>query len=86
MLQRVVQELLNWIIVRKRCATSSSLTRPHPTAPKDTGQDIWSWARMQWMIVTSLVPCHALYVPQHVAVSLSERFLSIRLKKQSLHN
>ena len=27
---------------------------------------------MQWMTVTSLVPCHALHVPQHVAVSLSE--------------
>ena len=24
---------------------------------------------MQWMTVTSLVPCHALHVPQHVAVS-----------------
>ena len=27
---------------------------------------------MQWMTVTSLMPCHALHVPQHVAVSLSE--------------
>ena len=27
---------------------------------------------MQWMTVTSIVPCHALHVPQHVAVSLSE--------------
>ena len=27
---------------------------------------------MQWMTVTYLVPCHALHVPQHVAVSLSE--------------
>ena len=27
---------------------------------------------MQWMTVTSLVPCHALHAPQHVAVSLSE--------------
>ena len=27
---------------------------------------------MQWMTVTSFVPCHALHVPQHVAVSLSE--------------
>ena len=25
---------------------------------------------MQWMTVTSLVPCHALHVPQHVAVSV----------------
>ena len=27
---------------------------------------------MQWMTITFLVPCHALHVPQHVAVSLSE--------------
>ena len=27
---------------------------------------------MQWMTEASLVPCHALRVPQHVAVSLSE--------------
>ena len=27
---------------------------------------------MQWMTVTSIVPYHALHVPQHVAVSLSE--------------
>ena len=40
-----------------------------------TGQDVWSWVRMQWMTVTSLVLCHALHalhVPQHVAVSLSK--------------
>ena len=39
---------------------------------QDTGQDVWSWVWMQWMTVTSLVPCHALHVPPHVAVSLSE--------------
>ena len=27
---------------------------------------------MQWITVTSLVPCHDLHVPQHVTVSLSE--------------
>ena len=27
---------------------------------------------MQWVIVTSLVPCYALHVPQHVDVSHSE--------------
>ena len=27
---------------------------------------------MKWMPVTSLVPCYALHVPKHVAVSLSK--------------
>ena len=40
-------------------------------------QDVWSWVWMQWMSVTSLVPCHDLHVPQHVAVSLSEPFNQI---------
>ena len=39
---------------------------------QDTAQDVWSWVWMQWMTVTSSVPCHALHVPQHAAVSLSE--------------
>ena len=58
--------------MRKSCAASNSLTRPHPTVPRGkTGQDVWSWVWMQWMTIASLVPCHALRVPQHVAVSLS---------------
>ena len=39
---------------------------------QDKGQDVWSWVCMQWMTVTYLVPCHALHVPQHVALSHSE--------------
>ena len=45
---------------------------PNCAQRQDTGEDVWSWVWMQWMTVTSLVPCHALHVPQHVAVSLSE--------------
>ena len=45
---------------------------PNCAQRQDTGEDVWSWVWMQWMNVTSLVPCHALHVPQHVAVSLSE--------------
>ena len=43
---------------------------PNCTQRQDTRQDVWVW--MQWVTVTSLVPCHAMHVPQHVAVSLSE--------------
>ena len=35
------------------------------------------------MTVTSLVPCHALHVPQHVAVSLSEPLNQIISSAQS---
>ena len=54
---------------------SVSLTRsssPNCAQKQDTDQDIWSWVWVQWMTVTSLVPCQTLHVPQHVAVSLSE--------------
>ena len=54
---------------------SVNLTRsssPNYVQRQDTGQDVWNWVRMQWRPVTSSVPCHALHVPQHVAVSLSE--------------
>ena len=47
-------------------------TSPNCAQRQDTGQDVWSLVWMQWMTVTSLVPCHALHVPQHVAVSVSE--------------
>ena len=53
-----------------RSLTHSS--SPNCAQRQDTGQDVWSWVWMQWMTVTSLVPCHALQVPQYVAVSLSE--------------
>ena len=39
---------------------------------QDMGSGIWSWVWMQWITVTSLLPCHALHVPKHVAVSLSK--------------
>ena len=45
---------------------------PNRAQRQDTGQDVWSWVCMQWMTVTSLVPCHAVHVPEYVAVSLSE--------------
>ena len=35
-----------------------------------TGQDVWCQIRVQWMTITSFVPCYAPHVPQHVAVSL----------------
>ena len=41
---------------------------------QDTGQDVWSWVWMQWITVTSSVPCQCMHAPQHVAVSLSEPF------------
>ena len=56
---------------------SVNLTRssaPNCVQRQDTGQDVRSWVWMQWMTVTSLVPCHALHVPQHVAVSFPEPF------------
>ena len=37
---------------------------------QDTGQDVWSQIRVQWMTITSFVPCYAPHVQQHVAVSL----------------
>ena len=37
---------------------------------QDTGQDVWSQIRVQWMTITSFVPCYAPHVPQHVAVTL----------------
>ena len=54
--------------MRKRCADSTSLSLPELTVP--TGQDVWSQIRVQWMTITSFVPCYAPHVPQHVAVSL----------------
>ena len=54
---------------------SVNLTRsssPNCALRQDTGQDVWSWVWMQRMTVTYLVSCHAVHVPQHVAVSLSE--------------
>ena len=54
--------------MRKMCAAS----RPHPTVPRGKTQAKTSGLWMQWMTVTSLMPCHALHVPKHVAVSLSE--------------
>ena len=37
---------------------------------QDICQDVWSQIRMQWKTITSIVPCYAPHVPQHVAVSL----------------
>ena len=53
-----------------------SVNLTHSSSPnyaqrQDTGQDVWSWVWMQWMTVTSIVPYHALHVPQHAAVPLS---------------
>ena len=57
--------------MRKRCADSTSLSLPEMTAQRqDTGQEVWSQIRVQWMTITSIVPCYAPHVPQHVAVSL----------------
>ena len=60
---------------REEEVRSVNLTRsssPNCAQRQDTVQDIWSSVWMQWMTVTSLVLCHALHVPQHVALSLSE--------------
>ena len=56
--------------VRRVNLTRSS--SPNCAQGQDTGQDVWSWVWMQWMTVPSLVPYHALHVPQNVAESLSE--------------
>ena len=60
--------------MRKRCATSTSLSSPRPAAPRGKTQVKTSGVGFgcSGSTVTSLVPCHALHVPQHVAVSLSE--------------
>ena len=54
-----------------------NLTRsssPNCAQRQDTGSDVWSWVWMEWMTVTSLKPCHALHVPQHVAAVESDDF------------
>ena len=58
--------------MRKRCADSTSLSLPELTVPrgKTQGQDVWSQIQVQWMTITTFVPCYAPHVPQHVAVSL----------------
>ena len=58
----------------KRYTASTPLAHPHPTAPRG---NIQVKASVQWMTVTSLVPCNALHVPQRVAVSLSEPLTQI---------
>ena len=55
--------------MRKRCADSTSLSLPELTVPRGKTQ-VWSQIRVQWMTITSFVPCYAPHVPQHVAVSL----------------
>ena len=54
---------------------SVNLTRsssPNCAQGQDTGQVVWSWVWIQWMTVTYmyLMPCHALHVSHHVAVTL----------------
>ena len=50
-----------------------SVNLTHSSSPNCAQRrDIWSCVWMQWMTVTFIVPYHALHVPQHVAVSLSE--------------
>ena len=46
-----------------RIVNLTHTSSPNCAQRQDTGQDGWSWV---------LVPCDALHVPQHVAVSLSE--------------
>ena len=48
---------------------------------------------MQWMTMTSFVPCHAFHDPQHAAASPlgplnhnNDLFLPLQLPKQTLHN
>ena len=58
--------------MRKRCADSTSLSLPELTVPRGKTQVKTSGVRsgVQWMTITSFVPCYAPHVPQHVAVSL----------------
>ena len=58
--------------MRKRCADSTSISLPELTVPRGKTQvkTVWSQIRVQWMTITSFVPCYAPHVPQHVAVSL----------------
>ena len=55
--------------MRKRCADSTSLSLPELTVSRGKTQ-VKSQIRVQWMTITSFVPCYALHVPQHVAASL----------------
>ena len=54
--------------VRRFNLTFSSLA--YCAQRQDTGQDVWSQIRVQWISITSFVPCYAPHFPQHVAVSL----------------
>ena len=56
----------------KKCADSTSLSLPELTVPRGKTQVKTSGVRsgVQWMTITSCVPCYAPHVPQHVAVSL----------------
>ena len=55
--------------MRKRCTDSTSLSLPELTVPRGKTQ-VKSQIRVQWMTITSFVPCYAPHVPQHLAVSL----------------
>ena len=55
-----------------RSVNLTHLSLPNCAQRHDKGQDVWSWVWVQWMTVTSLVPCRALHVPQHIAVTLSK--------------
>ena len=46
---------------------------------QDTGQDVWSQIRVQWMTITSVVPCYSPHVPQDVDVSLFRPFNQIMI-------
>ena len=52
---------------------------------QNTCQDVWSLVWTQWMAVKSLVPCHAMHVPRHIAVSLSQPLNQRISSAQSLH-
>ena len=42
---------------------------------QDRGQDVWSQIRVQWMTITSFVPCYAPHVPQHGPLKQNYDFL-----------
>ena len=62
---------VNWIIVRKGRSESTSLSHFYLAGPRgktvsghlELKHDIW----MQWMTMTSVVPCHAIHIRQHDA-------------------
>ena len=58
---------VNWIIVRERCAESTSLSRPDLAGSRD--KTVSGHLELSPDAMDDLVSCHALHAPQHAAAS-----------------